>query len=90
MASADIASVRSKVLGLERGQGLVGQADVVEGAVDGEGGEVVLQGKGVGHVCCVEDEVEGEGPCFGPVFVGGGDEFFGAEGEGVGFFRGAV
>lgn len=44
----------------------------------------------MGHVGCVEDEVECEGPCFGPVGVGGADEFFGAEGEGVGFFGGAV
>lgn len=42
------------------------------------------------HVGCVEDEVECEGPCFGPVFVAGADELFGAEGEGVLLFRGAV
>lgn len=44
----------------------------------------------MGHVGCVEDEVECEGPWFGPVVVGGADEFFGAEGERVVFFRGAV
>lgn len=90
MASANTAPVGGKVLRLQRGQGLVGEADVVEGAVDGEGGDVVFQGEGVRHVGGVEDEVEGEGPWFGPVGVGGGDKFFGAEGEGVGLLRRAV
>jgi hypothetical protein len=44
----------------------------------------------VGHVGCVEDEVEFEGPGFGPVFVAGDDEFFGSHFFGVGFFAGAV
>lgn len=44
----------------------------------------------MGHVGCVEDEIKGEGPCLGPVFIGGADEFFGAEGEGVVLFRRAV
>jgi hypothetical protein len=62
----------------------------VEGAVDGEGGHVILEREGVRHVGCVQDEIEGECPRLGPILVGGTDEFFGAESECVILLRGTV
>ena len=90
MASADFGAVGSEILRHHLGEGFVGKADVVEFAVDVEGGHVFLEVEGVGHVCGVEDEVEFEGVGFGPVFFGGDDEFFGAHLFGIGFFAGGV
>ena len=39
----------------------------------------------MGHVGGIEDEIKGESPVLVPVLFRGGDEVFGAEGEGVGF-----
>lgn len=69
---------------------LVGQTDLVELAVDLQDGEVVVELELVGHVGGVEDEVEGECEGLGPVFLGGGDEVFGAELEGVVLLVGGV
>ena len=90
MASPDFGSVGSEILRHHLGERLVGKSDVVEFAIDVEGGHVFLEIKGVGHVCGVEDEVEFEGVGFGPVFLGGDDEFFGAHLFGIGFFAGGV
>ena len=62
----------------------------MELAIDGEGRHELLQVEGVRHVCAVEDEVEGECPWLGPVFVFGADEFLGAEVQGIVLFVGAV
>ena len=62
----------------------------MEIAVDVERGHVLLDVEGVGHVGGVEDEVEGEGVGFGPVLVGGDDELFGTELQGVVLLPGAV
>lgn len=86
MTAPNLTSVGHESPGPELGQRFIRDADVVECAVDGERGQVFGHVEGLGHVCGVEDEVECEGPVFGPVFVRRGDEFFGAEGEGVGFF----
>lgn len=90
VAATDSGAVGRKVLRHHLRQGFVGEADVVEGAVDGEGAHVVGQVEFVRHVGGVEDEVEGEGPFFGPVLVGGADELFGAQFERVVFFAGRV
>lgn len=90
MASPDLGSVGSEILRHHLGERLVGKTDVVEFAIDVEGGHVFLEVEGVGHVCGIEDEVEFEGPGFGPVFLGGDDEFFGAHLFGIGFFAGGV
>ena len=90
MASSDFGTVGSEILRHHLGERLVGEADVVEFAVDVEGGHVFLEVEGVGHVCGVEDEVEFEGVGFEPVFLGGDDEFFGAHLFGIGFFAGGV
>ena len=58
----------------------------MEGPVHGKRGHVVGKVECVGHVGGVEDEVEGEGVGFEPVFVSGADELLGAELEGVVFF----
>lgn len=71
-------------------QRLIGETDIVEGAVDGKGGHVFDQIEFVGHVGGVEDKVKGKSPGFCPVFVLGADEFFGAKGEGVVAFGGGV
>ena len=86
MTTPHLAAISAEILRHHGGQGLVGEADVVEFAVDVDGGEVLLDVEGVGHVGGVEDEVEGEGVGFGPFLGVVGDEFFGAEFEGVGFF----
>ncbi len=44
----------------------------------------------MGHVRAVEDEVEGERPWFGSVFVLGADEFVGTSLQGVVFLVGTV
>ena len=62
----------------------------MEGSVDGERGHIFLQVELVRHVGTVEDEVEGKGPGFGPVFGASVDEFFGAKGFGIFFFGGGV
>ena len=90
MASPNLCSVGGEILRHQAREGFIGKADVVEFAVDVEGGHVFLQVEGVGHVGGVEDEVEFEGVGFGPVFFGGEDEFFGAHLFGVGFFAGGV
>ena len=90
MASPDFGPVGSEILRHHLWERLVGKSDVVEFAIDVEGGHVFLEIKGVGHVCGVEDEVEFEGVGFGPVFLGGDDEFFGAHLFGIGFFAGGV
>ena len=90
MASPDFSTVGSEILRHHLGEGFVGEADVVEFAVDVEGGHVFLEVEGVGHVSGVEDEVEFEGVGFEPVFRRGDDEFFGAQFFGVGFFAGGV
>ena len=90
MASPNFRTIGSEILRHHFGEGFVGEADVVEFAVDVEGGHVFLEVEGMGHVCSVEDEVEFEGVGFVPVFFGGDDEFFGAHLFGVGFFAGGV
>ena len=90
MASAHFSSVGSEILRHHLRKRFVGEADVVEFAVDVEGGHVFLDVEGMGHVCGIEDEVEFEGPGLGPVFLGGDDEFFGAHLFGIGFFAGGV
>lgn len=90
MTPTDRGTIWREILRHDLRQGLVRQADVVEDAVDGEGAHVVGQVELVRHVRRVEDEVECEGPFFGPVFVLRADEFFGAEFEGVFFFVGRV
>ncbi len=90
MASSYFASVGSEILRHHSRQGLVGKSDVVEFAIDVQGGHVFLDIEGVGHVCGVENEVEFEGVGLGPVFLRGDDEFFGAHFFGVGFFVGGV
>lgn len=62
----------------------------MEGAVDGERGQVFDEVECLGHVRGVEDKIKGKGPGFGPVFVLGADEFFGAKGEGIVAFGGGV
>ena len=42
MGGAHAAAVGGEVLSHDGGQGLVGEADVVEGPVDGDGGHVFL------------------------------------------------
>ena len=78
MTSSDVASIGDEVLRLQRRERLVREANIMKSAVDGESGHIVFEGKGMRHVSCVEDEVECESPSFGPIFVRGGDEFFGA------------
>ena len=90
MAPSNFRTVGSEILRHHLGEGFVGEADVVEFAVDVEGGHVFLEVEGVGHVCGVEDEVEFKGVGFGPVFLGGDDEFFSAHFFGIGFFAGGV
>ena len=90
MAAPNLTTIGSEILRHDLRQRFVGKSHVVEFAVDGEHGHHVGEIEGVGHVGGVEDEVEGESPGFVPVFVGGGDIFLGAEGEGVGFFGGRV
>ena len=90
MAAPDFTSIGSEILRHDLRQRFIGKSHVVEFAVDGEHGHHVGEVEGVGHVGGVEDEVEGEGPGFVPVFVGGGDIFLGAKGESVGFFGGGV
>jgi len=75
---------------LDLRQWLVWQTDIVECAVDVEGGHVFLQVEGVGHVGAVEDEVEGKCPWLGPVLVLSADKLLSAEFEGVFFLVGAV
>ena len=79
MAGPDVTPVRRKILGLDRGQCLVGEADVVEGAVDFQSREVVREVELVRRVSAVEDEVEGERDLLGPVGVVGRDEVLSAE-----------
>ena len=90
MASPDFRTIGSEILRHHFGEGFVGEADVVEFAVDVEGGHVFLEVEGVGHVGGVEDEVEFEGVGFVPVLFGGDDEFFGTHLFGIGFFAGGV
>lgn len=56
---------------------LVRKADVVEDAVDVEGGDIVDHVEGVSDVGGVEDEVERERPGLLPVGLGGDDEVLG-------------
>ena len=90
MAAAHLGSVGREILRLHRRQWLIGQTDVVELAVDVEGGHVLLDVELVGHVGGVEDEVEGVGPGLRPVLVSRRDEFLGAELQGVVLLSGAV
>lgn len=90
VGAAHADAVGAEVLGHELGEGLVGEADVVEDAVDGEGGHVLFDVEGVGHVGRVEDHVEGEGPVLVPVLVLRGDEVLRSELLGVGFLVGGV
>ena len=90
MASPNFGSVGSEILRHHLGERLVGKSDVVEFAIDVEGGHVFLEVEGVGHVGGIEDEVEFEGVGFGPVFLRGDDEFFGAHLFGIGFFTRGV
>ena len=90
MAAADGGAVGREILRPQRPQRLVGQADVVEGAVDGERAHVFRQVERVRHVGGVEDEVEGEGPFRGPALLRREDECLGAQLQGVGFFVGRV
>ncbi len=62
----------------------------MELAIDVEGGHVLLDVEGVGHIGGVEDEVEFECPVFGPVFLGGDDEFLCTHLLGILFFVGGV
>ena len=78
MASAHLRSIGCEILRHHRGQGLVGQADIVEFAVDVKGGHVFLDIEGVGHVSRIEDEIEFEGPFLSPVLFPCDDEFFSA------------
>ena len=90
MASAYFGSVGSEILRHHLRERLVREADVVEFTIDVEGGHVFLEVESMGHVCGIEDEVEFEGPGFGPVFLGGDDKFFGAHLFSIGFFAGGV
>lgn len=81
MARGHAAAVGHKGHGVELGEGFVGQADVVEDAVDGERGHVFGQVEGVRHVGGVEDEVKGKRPRFRPVLVLRADEPLGPQRE---------
>lgn len=85
MAGAHLAAVDGEILGHDLGQRLIRQSDVMEFAIHVQGGHVILDVEGVGHVGGVENVVEGEGPVLVPVLGLGGDELLGAEFERVGF-----
>ena len=90
MATSDLRTVRCKVLSHHLGKWVVRKSDVVEFAVDGEGRHVVLDIELVGHIRSVEDEVEGKGPRFSPIFVLGADELLGPELLRIRLFSGRV
>lgn len=90
MTASHFGTIRREILRHHLRQGLVWQTDVVEFAIDVERGHVFLDVEGVRHVSGVENEVKFEGPGFRPVFFAGDDEFFGAHGESVVLFAGAV
>ena len=90
MAASNLAPVGREVERLDLREGLVGQTDIMELAVDVEGRHEFLQVEGMSHVGSVKDEVKGESPWFGPVFVLGADELLCAELEGIFFLVGAV
>jgi hypothetical protein len=83
VAGADAGAVGHELLGLELLDWLVGQADLVEAAVDLEDGKVVVEVERVRHVGRVEDKVELEGQGLGPPLVPGADKVLGAQLEGV-------
>ena len=62
----------------------------MELAIHVQGGHVILDVEGVGHVGGVEDVVEGESPILVPVLGLGGDELLGTKFERVGFLAGGV
>lgn len=76
MTPSHLASIRGEHLRLNRGKGLVGQADVVHLAINAQGREVRGHVELVRRVGGVEHEVEGECPRLGPVIVFGEDELF--------------
>lgn len=90
MTTTDLGAVRCKVLSHHLRKWVVGKSDVVKFAIDGEGGHVILQFELVGHIGSVQDEVEREGPGFGPIFVLGADESFGPELLRIRLFSGRV
>lgn len=90
MTASHLGTIGREILRHHLRQGLVWQTDVVEFAIDVERGHVFLDVEGVRHVGGVEDEIEFESPGFRPVFFTCDDEFFGAHGESVVPFAGAV
>lgn len=90
MTGAHLAAIDGEILRHNLGQRLIRQSDVMELTVHIQGGYVILDVEGVGHVGGVEDVVEGEGPVLVPVLGLGGDELLGAEFERIGFLARGV